>query len=242
MGWGHSCGMNRLSDRIDAHCPRCNAAFVVSPSAQTKRIQCPNCRRIIALGVTPELPTAGDSIAERFAKLEARLTRQEARLEELLARKTIPAEIPTSVPPSGDSLLSPGQNLRWIQRDSAAWSTDDYEAEQQKTLLHNLQAMGQRDVIVQAGLSDTIGQRLAARLASVLREAGWRVSGPNSSDAARPVHGLVITAGECPLPKAATAAYMALQAAGFPVTSRLESTLGPEGWILIVGSTPESVR
>ncbi len=238
MGREHF-AMNQLSERVEAHCPRCNAAFVVAPSAQTKKIQCPNCRRIIALGVTLEPPPVLDPHSDRLAEFEARLARQEALIEQLLARQTPPA-VPVVAQPIGDSLLCPGQSLRWLQRETQSWTAADDDPEQQSVLLHNLRAMGHRDIVVQAGLNDEPGQRLAARLAAVLREAGWKVSGPNSTTERRPVHGLVIAAGECPMPKAATAAYMALQAAAFPITSRLDSTLGPDGWILIAGSASSS--
>ena len=231
--------MNRLPERVEAHCPRCNAAFVVSPSAQTKKIQCPNCRRIIALGVTPEPPLEADPTAERFMELEARLIRLEALIELLLAQKTPPAESSIIAPPAGDSLLCPGQSIRWLQRDAQTWAAADEDPEQLNVLLHNLRAMGQRAIVVQAGVDDEIGQRLAARLSAVLREAGWKVTGPDFTVERRPIHGLVVAAGECPLPKAATAAYMALQAAGFPIASRLDGRLGPAEWILIAGCSSE---
>lgn len=231
--------MNRLPERVEAHCPRCNAAFVVSPSGHTKKIQCPNCRRIVALGVTPEPPPGADPTAERFADLETRLTHLEALLEQHLAQKIPTAEASIIAPPAGDSLLCPGQSIRWLQRDAQSWSASDDDPEQTNVLRHNLRAMGSREIVVQAGVDDEIGQRLAARLAAILREAGWKVTGPGATVERRPVHGLVVAAGECPLPKAATAAYMALQAAGFPIASRLDGTLGPTDWILIAGCAAE---
>ena len=52
--------------------------------------------------------------------------------------------------------------------------------------------------------------------------------------------GLVLAAGQIPMPKAATAIYMAFKAAGFPIITRLDDNLGSQQSILIAGSAGDS--
>jgi hypothetical protein len=236
--------MNQLPERIEAHCPRCNAPFVLSAGARAKRIQCPKCRQTISLGRTEPgsetLPTA-----EEFAALKARIAEQDALIARLLTpnslqpEKTVnlqvfeaPSPDPAPLAAPACSLLRPGQNLRWLRRDPLA-GADDPEPE--SILLHNLRALGGREILLQAGGEDPSSYVIAERLFTVFREAGWRVSTVEPITQPRPISGLVLSAGQCPLPEAATAAYMALQAAGYPITSRLDGSLGPTQSVLIAG-------
>lgn len=179
------------------------------------------------------------SLIEPFVVLQH--ARSEPRFEpEMAAPETGVAK--KSGPPSGDSLLCAGGSLRWLRRDPATWSAANEDVEQQAVLAHNLRAIGQRQIAMEAVLHDPCGQRVIGRLTAIFREAGWSVSEAPPSAQAHRAPGLVIAAAQCPLPRAATATYMALQAAGFPMSACLDGALGPEEWILSAGSAGERPR
>lgn len=97
--------------------------------------------------------------------------------------------------------------------------------------------MGQREIAIKGVLNDPSGQRLAERLAKIFRDAGWDVYEYLPDSPPQRERGLIIAAGQCPLPRAGTATYMALKAAGFPIGTRLDGALGPRQSILIAGSS-----
>ncbi len=232
--------MNRICERVEANCPRCGAALVIPPSIRKRKIQCPKCRDIIAIGAP--LLTAAESRAptgEEFADLKARVAQHEALIEKLLARAAPPEE-PAIAPPAGDSLLSPGTHLRWLRRDPDEAATAEVDAEQESVLLHNLRVMGQREVIVQSTIEDETAWNFGERLSALFRQAGWTVQGPDAAPESPRHRGLVLAAGNCPLPKSATATYMALKAAGFPIASRLDAALRPDESVLITGRSGSS--
>lgn len=228
--------MSQLPDRIEAHCPRCNAAFVLSTGPQGKKIQCPKCRKTVAVGLTlpsPAVPPAPKALPD-FKVVEDPAP---AAGNELVA-PTPPGE---TLSPAGieadeaprDSLLRPGHKLRWLRRDERAWIAAHLDEEQQEVLLHNLRAMGRRDIDLGTALDDQRGQRLAEFLSTIFREAGWNVRETPPSPPQTRASGLVLAAGQCPLPQTATAVYMALKAAGFSISTRLDSAFGPEQSLLI---------
>jgi hypothetical protein len=182
--------------------------------------------------------------AQEVADLKVRLTRQAALIEQLRTPVVPDDEAPTAksefAAPAGNSLLCPGQNLRWLRRDALTLGTVDEDAEQWAILLHNLRAMGRRDIAIESVLGNHSGQYLSQRLAATFREASWNVHASPTAPKPKRVHGLILAAGQCPLPLAATATYMALKAAGFHITPRLDSALGTAEAILIVGSAGES--
>jgi DNA-directed RNA polymerase subunit RPC12/RpoP len=220
------------SERTEAHCPECAAEFILSAAARKRKVQCPKCRAIVRL----ESPAAALDIispsAAEFAELTARVARQEALIEKLL-RKVMPGEelqLPP-IAPAPQTLLLPGASLRWLHRDTEQVTRVDEE--QEAVLLHNLRVMGQREVVMQAAAADESAWQLGERLSAVFRQAGWNVMGPEPTGDSFSDSGLVLAAGQCPLPKAATATYMALKAAGFPIASRLDAAMRPNESVLI---------
>jgi hypothetical protein len=227
--------MNLPPERIEAHCPNCQAAFVTTPMGRRKKIQCPKCREVILLTQPPEPGAIRLPTVEEFEELKHRVARHEALIEKLLAREVRTAEAPIAGPPGGDSLLCPGTSLRWLRRAEDPAGSADVDAEQQAVLLHNLRAMGQREVVMRSTHEDAAAWRLGERLSELFREAGWNVEGPDQAPERAHDRGLVLAAGDCPLPKAASATYMALKASGFPITSRLDADLRPDQAVLIAG-------
>lgn len=231
--------MSQLPDRIEAHCPRCNAQFVLSNGPRARKIQCPKCRKTVAVGLAVPPEPLPRPAMEAFPPLAVvpdhppiqieQAVLPPLHIEESPASHRIAEEAPT------DSLLRPGHKLRWLQRDERAWIAAHEDSEQQAVLLHNLRAMGRREIDLAAAIDDATGQRLAAHLSAVFREAGWSVRQTPPGDPGARTGGLVLAAGQCPLPQAATAVYMALKAAGFAITTRLDGSFGPEQSLLIAG-------
>ena len=216
--------MNHLPDRIEAHCPRCSAPFVISASTRGKRIQCPHCRQTVSAA-----PSVAPTATSDVVGVSASVTKQAADGEESRRPEAPLAGAPIP-PPLGDSVLLPGHRLRWLRRD--ATSFDDQE--QHTILLHNLRAMGRREIAIENVPLDRVSAPLTARLTAIFRDAGWRVNDVQPSSRPRRAHGLVLIAGQCPLPHAATATFMALKAAGFAITPKLDGTLGAEETILAI--------
>lgn len=223
--------MNLVPERIEAQCPRCGSAIILTAGSRRKKVQCPRCREVVPLAVSPSEPPAPAAV--EFEELRARVERLE-KVVELLLAQPVPAGAPTSPRLPGESLLSPGTSLRWLRRDAMA-SRTEADAEQESVLLHNLRALGQREVVLRSAAEDETARQWTERLSTLFRQAGWVVQGPETAAGVRH-KGLVIAAGQCPLPKAATATYMALKAAGFEIDSRLDSSLKPDESVLIAGS------
>lgn len=228
--------MNPLPDRIEAHCPRCNAAFVLSIPSSSKKVQCPKCRKTVAVGLVLS-PPAVLPMPELFPPLKLVTDYEPAPVDlppsvEAATEVLPPVDFETSRAPD-DSLLRPGHKLRWLHRDERAWIGAHEDDEQQQVLLHNLLAMGRRAIDLAAFPDDLPGQRLAGHLSTIFRKAGWDVRETPSDLPVDRASGLVLAAGQCPLPRAATAVYMALKAAGFAVTTRLDGSFGPEESLLI---------
>ena len=219
-------------ERTKAHCPHCGAEFILSAAARKQKVQCPKCRAIVRI----EAPTDASNIispsAAEFAELTARVARQEALIEKLL-RKVMPGEELPPIAPAPQTMLLPGATLRWLHRDTEQATRVDEE--QEAVLLHNLRVMGQREVVMQATAADESAWHLGERLSAVFRQAGWNVLGPEPTGDSLTDSGLVLAAGQCPLPMAATATYMALKAAGFPIGSRLDAAMRPNESVLITG-------
>lgn len=226
--------MSRQTERTEAHCPQCGAEFVISAAARKRKVQCPKCRAVVQLEPPAQQPRIVSPTQEEFAELTARVARQEALIEKLL-RRVMPAEEVPALPPSPDAMLSPGATLRWLRRDETTTAPGRVDEEQEAVLLHNLRVMGQRDVVLQSAITDESAWQLGERLSVVFRRAGWNVQGPEPTHERTTDSGLVLAAGQCPLPKAATATYMALKAAGFPIGSRLDSAMRPDESVLIAG-------
>ncbi len=224
--------MNRPTERTEAQCPECGAEFILSATARKRKVQCPRCRAVVRVEAPPVASGIISPTQAEFAELTARVTRQEALIEKLL-QKVMPGEEVPPVPSAADTMLLPGASLRWLRRDAdQSTRVDD---EQEAVLLHNLRVMGQREVVVQSTMADESAWHLGERLSAVFRQAGWNVLGPEPTRDSLTDSGLVLAAGQCPLPKAATATYMALKAAGFPIGSRLDAAMRPNESVLITG-------
>ena len=224
--------MNRPPERTEAHCPHCGAGFILSAAARKRKVQCPTCRAIVRLEAPPLAANLISPTQAEFAELTARVARQEALIEKLL-QKVMPGEEVPLVPPASDAMLLPGASLRWLRRETDQLGRVDEE--QEAVLLHNLRVMGEREVVVRSTAADECAWHLGERLSAVFRQAGWNVLGPEPTPASFSDSGLVLAAGQCPLPKAATATYMALKAAGFPIGSRLDAAMRPDESVLITG-------
>jgi hypothetical protein len=228
--------MNRLSRRIEARCPKCSAPIVISAAVQGRKIQCPSCRQKVTVTVEKapqqlEYRPVLETISQRELHLveDAEVITRDAANREPCESST-PSDHPSP-------LLKPGHRLRWFRRSGPAAA--DASDEQEAILLHNLRAMGRRDITVEPVRADESGQLVVDRWCALFRAADWTVCEARPKSRPERNHGLVLAAGQCPLPHAATATYMALKAAGFPIIPRLDSSLGPEQAILIAGSFDE---
>ena len=232
--------MKRMPDRIEAQCPRCGAAFVIVSMSRRRKIQCPKCRQTVAVAQA-EQPADAEPDEDPSEPVANRVTNFDAVPEPTPATSLVELfPEPSAVPAPTDSLLCAGQQLRWLRRDPSSGCVENEDGEQREVLLHNLRAMGRRQIVIESVLDDKESRPLAEQLSATFREAGWSVFAAQPSARKQRATGLIIAAGQCPLPRAATATYMALKAAGFPITSRLDSALGPEQSVLIAHSPSEN--
>lgn len=227
--------MKELPERVEAHCPRCQAAFVLATGPRGKKIQCPKCRQTIAVGLT--LPRPRKPLPDPPPRTEPAATVIDALFTPTPRATELPVADPGEERTSDELLLRPGAKLRWLRREEPTGPAAQADEEQQAVLLHNLRAMGRRDIDLGAALNDAPGQQMAERLSAIFRAAGWNVRQAPPTPPRLRGSGLVLAAGQCPLPQAATAVYMALKAAGFPITTRLDGTFGPEQSLLITGGS-----
>jgi len=102
-------------------------------------------------------------------------------------------------------------------------------------LIRHLRNHAGQDIDIRAAAQDARAIKLAASLKSVFREAGWSVGEVEAVTHELPAQTLTLSTGAFPPTKEFVAAYGALAAAGFLVTSELAPHQGPHRVALSIG-------
>jgi hypothetical protein len=215
----------RLSGSIEDHCPACGASFALAPGSRRKKVQCPKCREIVTLPITPQpagpekaapsnVPAAA---ADELVALRTRVEILEDQLAWLMDHR----------PAAEAALLRPGQSLRWL-RGTADW------AEQSDILRHNLRALRTAALRIVTASDDPALRRRAEQMREIFLDAAWLVPAVEERDLAGSTRGLSLRGSACPPSRTLTACSMALTAAGFHVCCCLDGDLAEEDVVLVV--------
>lgn len=212
-----------------ASCPACGAQINVTGSRARLKVQCPQCRQVIELEKParpkPEkdedvrIEPAGESAIlreqERIALLEARV----ADLERTLAGLV-------QAPPKPDL----PRKVKWIVGDDLP----DYSSAQADALGHNLRTVPSHAIRIQFPCGDSTARSRAEWFTRVFSSAHWRVLGPEDTEPERLTASGLTLATCLPVSPEAAATYLAIRAAGFPLTTIYDQDLRSSEERLIV--------
>lgn len=236
--------------RKKVQCPRCRCVVTVKPERAPDGSGAPTVAEFAELKAKVERL---EVLSERFDALERAMSqlRPVDLPPEDNALELEPPVMPRMAPPLPDPPAHqppireeppapPRADVRWVEPIGAGDDTGSpvqgVEARQEEVLLHNLRALGPRDIAMHVAVDAPTAHHLSVPLADIFRRAGWTVQGPQPVLLPERDCGLTLATGPSRFPEEGSATYMALMSAGLPVALRLDDTLAPREAILIVGA------
>ena len=138
--------------------------------------------------------------------------------------------LPNQPPPTPPESLEPV-----APPEPAAAKSLGLGAHQRATLIKRLRAHPHHGIAIHAVAGDPQALELATALESAFHDAGWQVSGIETSTHLSPTPGLLLSTGVFPPREEFIAAYSALERAGFLVTSDLDPNQSGHRVVLTVG-------
>ena len=239
---------------LEQSCPACGGRFTVGAASRRKKVQCPQCREVVALSPpsAPNEPPAAPDWLARCEMLQARIEALEQQVETLLVTprphsSLLPERVHDFRPVTGERLLpgEPAESRAGAAPANGGERREIFRPERPAgeavpggVLARNFQpAIPEIGLLVAAG--DEAARRLAATLTAILARTGWTVRGVTEAPAPGP-GGLTLVAAPTLALHRITGTLAALREAGFAMTFQLDPERGPSETVMIVGAGVEN--
>jgi hypothetical protein len=197
-------------------------AIKAPPSPRRRRVQCPKCREVVFLEVTPEKlpepPAPAPAVPAPTSDERSRIELLEARVEALEAalRDSMAAGRPVTASAAKKKLL-------WVTSDPG--HAPEFSPEQGKALAHNLGTVRFQAITIRTPARDPAARQHAEWFKAIFERAGWMVRGPEEIEPDEAGAGLSLAVPELPVAKEVAETYLALKAAGFEPIPVLDSAV-----------------
>lgn len=170
----------------------------------------------------PASPEANPQVTRRAAPIPAKVTAPPLKSAETAMSWS---EAPTLE-----------QMVEWAST-TAPKKAPALSGKQQEEMAKVLRKHAGKSIAIHSVAGDKSGLEFAETLRHAFVDAGWRVDHVNAVAFAKPPVGLCLSTETFPSPEEGMAAYQALTAAGFEVSQQLDSKLGGQKAVLLVGQS-----